>query len=146
MGFRPHQTRINTSEFQPQSHDLMSLSALIDAYKISPSSFRWDPYPSILLCGISSQETVSKPYPYLPTAFALNPPDRPPSTWCKRNTATRLTHVFGGNGHLGNSVVTSSPCAFSARGYCMTTCTSPTFFVLLPHPTPFLLSIDPFPV
>ena len=56
----------------------------------------------------------------------------------QKNTATRRSPTFSGETLIWD--VTSSPHAFSAQAYCVTTCTSPHVFF------PFsLLSLAPFP-
>jgi hypothetical protein len=57
----------------------------------------------------------------------------------KKSTATRLSPMCSAATLI--SVVTSSPRAFSARGYCVTTCTLPTFFLSFSPPLSFYLSI-----
>ena len=55
----------------------------------------------------------------------------------KKNTATRQSLAFWGAMRIW--VVISSPHAFSARGYCVTTCTSPHVFFRFSSP------LSPFP-
>ncbi len=120
------------------NHDIaiMSLSALVDASKtslfLSLGSITFNPTAWNIVARNGMTNSVS------PSFASMTDPV--PHRHTQKNTATRQSLAF--LVAMVIWVVTSSPCAFLVRGYCVTTCTSPAFFSVLSPSFP--LSIHPF--